>query len=69
MHFQIQVADVEALYLKFKNDGYPVFLEMEKKWYRMKDIETGHRQFLVQDPDGYLLRFYEDLGVRKARLV
>ena len=64
MHLQIQVSDAEALYLKFKNYDYPIFLEMEEKWYRTKDTETGHRQFLVQDPDGYLLRFYEDIGTR-----
>jgi len=26
------------------------------------DMHSGNRQFLVQDPDGYLLRFFEDLG-------
>ncbi|KAK9494546.1 hypothetical protein V1508DRAFT_402899 [Lipomyces doorenjongii] len=28
------------------------------------DHETGQREFLVQDPDGSLLRFAEDLGTR-----
>jgi hypothetical protein len=35
-----------------------------KKRYRVGDKETGNKQFLVQDPDGYLLRFFEDLGLR-----
>ena len=36
--------------------GWPIFVEPEEKWYRAGDIEIGVRQFLVQDPDGYLLR-------------
>lgn len=37
-------------------------------WYRTGDSEGGHREFLVQDPDGYLLRFAESLGRRPIRL-
>ena len=28
------------------------------------DTEIGHRQFVACNPDGYLLRLYEPLGVR-----
>lgn len=58
INLQIQVYDVDALYENFKKNNYPIFLEMEEKWYRKDQIELGHRQFLVQDPDGYLLRFF-----------
>jgi len=27
-------------------------------------VEAGNRQFVIADPDGYVLRFYEDLGRR-----
>ena len=64
MHFQIEVADLDGLYAAFKKDKYPIFFEMEEKWYRMEGVELGNRQFLVQDPDGYLLRFFQDLGKR-----
>lgn len=64
MHFQINVPNIQELYNKFKSISYPIYLEMEEKWYRVNDKEGGHKQFLVQDPDGYLLRFYEDLGTR-----
>jgi hypothetical protein len=37
---------------------------MEEKWYRMNDSKVGNRQFIVLDPDGYLLRFVQDLGER-----
>lgn len=64
MHFQVEVSDIRALYDNFKNNNYPLFLEMEEKWYRRENVELGNRQFLVQDPDGYLLRFFQDLGTR-----
>jgi hypothetical protein len=37
---------------------------MEVKWYRTGDFLSCNRQFVVVDPDGYLLRFYTDLGKR-----
>jgi hypothetical protein len=40
-------------------------MPMEEKWYRANDTQLGNRQFIVQDPDGYLLRFFQDLGTRK----
>lgn len=64
MHLQIEVQDVQHLYQNFKEAKYPIFFDMEEKWYRINDKEKGHKQFLVQDPDGYLLRFFENIGVR-----
>ncbi|MEM8541276.1 MAG: VOC family protein [Pseudomonadota bacterium] len=45
--------------------GYPLYLELEEKWYRKDNIEVGNKQFLVGDPDGYLLRFAVNLGSRE----
>lgn len=64
MSLQIEVSDVNSLYEKFKGANYSIFQEIEEKWYRMGEKETGNKQFLVQDPDGYLLRFFQDLGLR-----
>ena len=64
MHFQIEVSNAQELYYNFKNNDYPLFMEMEERWYRRENIELGNRQFLVQDPDGYLLRFFQDIGER-----
>jgi len=58
LNLQIQVQDVDSLYKNFKTGKYPIFFEMEEKWYRKDFIKVGHLQFLVQDPDGYLLRFF-----------
>lgn len=64
VHFQIEVGDVQLLVDRLRQNKVGLFMEAEDKWYRKLDHEVGNRQFLVQDPDGYLLRFTEDLGER-----
>lgn len=64
MNLQIEVQDVQSLYQNFKRASYPIYFDMEEKWYRIDDKEMGNKQFLVQDPDGYLLRFFEEIGFR-----
>ena len=64
MNLQIQVDDVAALYAAVQASACTVLLPLEDKWYRQDRVLCGNRQFVVQDPDGYLLRFFEDLGRR-----
>lgn len=64
MHLQIEVEDVDRHYHNFTKIHYPILFAMEEKWYRIGQDEKGHKQFLVQDPDGYLLRFFENIGIR-----
>ena len=65
INLQIVVGNVDDLYVNVRNAGARIFLPMEEKWYRADDILLGNRQFIVQDPDGYLLRFFQDLGARR----
>ena len=64
INLQIEVPDVEALHQRLRTQGYPVIVPIEERWYRRNDVYVGQKQFLVQDPDGYLLRFGEDLGTQ-----
>ncbi len=64
INLQIEVESVESILAKIKKEGVKIFLDVEEKWYRKGEVEVGNRQFLVQDPDGYLLRFTEDMGER-----
>lgn len=66
INLQIQTNKVDELYATVQKAGARIFLPMEEKWYRCDDVHLGNRQFLIQDPDGYLLRFFEDLGTRKV---
>ncbi|MEL6679898.1 MAG: VOC family protein [Pseudomonadota bacterium] len=47
--------------------GRDLVMPVEERWYRAGGRELGQRQFTVADPDGYLLRFAQDLGHRPAR--
>jgi catechol 2,3-dioxygenase-like lactoylglutathione lyase family enzyme len=64
MNLQIRVPDIAPL-LQVLN-GQQLYLPPEDRWYRRDDEEVGNRQFVVADPDGYLLRFFQDLGRRRA---
>ena len=65
INLQIEVPDIEPLLESLTQNGIHLFMKPEEKWYRKNKTEVGNRQFLVQDPDGYLLRFFQDLGTRK----
>jgi catechol 2,3-dioxygenase-like lactoylglutathione lyase family enzyme len=62
--FQIKTADVEKLYQTVMGAECNIFLPMETKWYRRNEEELGNLQFIVCDPDGFLLRFFQDLGTK-----
>lgn len=64
VNFEIKVTSIDALHRCFVDAGWPMYRQMQERWYRSDDVEIGVRQFLVQDPDGYLLRFSEWIGDR-----
>jgi catechol 2,3-dioxygenase-like lactoylglutathione lyase family enzyme len=67
INLQMHTDKIDELYAKVQQSGAKIFLPMEEKWYRADDVLLGNLQFIVQDPDGYLLRFAEDLGERKTK--
>jgi catechol 2,3-dioxygenase-like lactoylglutathione lyase family enzyme len=67
LNLQIEVADVAALARKLEVAGLPLFRPLTTEWYRQDDVEHGQSQFLVQDPDGYLLRFVQPLATRPVQ--
>ncbi|MGJ4930509.1 bleomycin resistance protein [Bradyrhizobium sp. HKCCYLS2038] len=64
MNFQIIVEDLGPMLDRLARASWPLFAPCREAWYRVGEQSKGQRQFLVQDPDGYLLRFAQDLGVR-----
>ena len=66
MNLQIKVADVDASYASVQAAGLSVIIPLEEHWYRQDQFEAGSRQFVTADPDGYLLRFFRELGGRPA---
>ena len=61
INFQLEVVNIELIYNNFKNNNYKIAYDIEENWYRQNDKSLGNKEFLIQDPDGYLLRFSEDL--------
>ena len=62
INFQLEVEDIDKIYNNFKNNNYAIAFDIEENWYRQDDKMLGNKEFLIQDPDGYLLRFMQDLG-------
>ncbi len=66
INFQVEVDDVENIYNKLKENNYKIAFPMEENWYRDGNLLLGCKEFLVQDPDGYLFRFQSDLGCKNV---
>ncbi len=66
LNVQIEVPSVDPMLRSLQAAGHALFLDQEEKWYRVGAELRGNRQFVVADPDGYLLRFYQDLGAKAA---
>jgi len=64
INLQIETRGLAPILAALEAAGWPLFRPVEEAWYRTGAMEGGQRQFLVQDPDGYLLRFTESLGTR-----
>jgi catechol 2,3-dioxygenase-like lactoylglutathione lyase family enzyme len=67
VNLQIEVSNVDALYANVQKSDMTILIPLEERWYRHDQMELGNRQFVMADPDGYLLRFFSNLGERPAR--
>lgn len=65
INFQIDVTNIDEIYGNLRKANYKIFVEMEEHWYRKDEILMGCREFLVQDPNGYVLRFSQDIENKK----
>jgi catechol 2,3-dioxygenase-like lactoylglutathione lyase family enzyme len=64
INLQITVDSVEPILQRLAEVEWPLFRPCADTWYRANAVEVGQREFLVQDPDGYLVRLVESLGER-----
>ena len=64
INFQINVPNTAPLVSALANAGIDLLMQPETKWYRIGNEEAGVEQFLVADPDGYLIRFQSSRGRR-----
>ncbi len=57
VNFEMTVSDVESLYKRVLDYGIKPFRDLKVSHYRNGDETIVQKEFLIQDPDGYLLRF------------
>ena len=57
INISMSVNDVESLYNYIKSKNIKIFKSLEVHNYRVDDKTYNDLEFLIQDPDGYLLRF------------
>lgn len=64
INFQIHTENVQAVYASLQKHQYPLRRGIQDSWYKVGNVLRGYQQILVQDPDGYLLRFAQSIGER-----
>lgn len=66
LNFEIRTPDLLSLINALKKNDYPLSREMTESWryIGIQGKEFGSREFRVLDPDGFELRFAQDLGGR-----
>ena len=57
INFSIAVDDIENLYTLVKSKRLEIYKKLTKSVYMVNGIEEIQMEFLIQDPNGYLLRF------------
>lgn len=57
INISMSVDDVEAYYRKLKKLDYNFFKDLMTNKYKVDNVVYEDKEFLIQDPDGYLLRF------------
>ena len=60
INISMEVKDVERIKQNLLKINYPLFQDIKESIYRVNEKEYIDKEFLVQDPDGYLLRFTQE---------
>ncbi|MGE7879190.1 bleomycin resistance protein [Peribacillus muralis] len=63
VNFQIEMEDVEGMAAALKDQGIKLFRDVLVNHYENDDGGVMVKEILVQDPDGYLLRFSQMISV------
>lgn len=61
INLQIETMDINTLISSLQKNKYPIKRELEKASYKTANKTLNLKEFLVMDPDGYLLRFSQEI--------
>ena len=57
INLSMEVSNVDELYRKVKEEKITIFEKLKSKEYKVGNEISYDKEFLIQDPNGYLLRF------------
>ena len=57
INLSMMINDIESYYLEIKNKNIKLFKCLMINKYKVNEETFEDKEFLIQDPDGYLLRF------------
>ncbi|HHQ4532913.1 TPA: bleomycin resistance protein [Aeromonas veronii] len=66
INLQMELTEIQPLLDRLQAAEIALFRQPTEVWYSVGEMLAGQREFLLQDPDGYLLRFVQYLGERAA---
>jgi catechol 2,3-dioxygenase-like lactoylglutathione lyase family enzyme len=61
---QVGVENVDIVHSAVLSSGLSLYVELRERWRDWGDRLGGQREFLVQDPDGYLVMVNQKIGER-----
>ena len=61
INLQIILPNISKVYNSIKKHNYNIFIDLLVSDYQENEFTNHVLEFLVQDPDGYLLRFQQDI--------
>lgn len=62
INLQIDVPDVREVFARLQAANLEPYRPIVESWYETDEGQVGQLEFLVQDPDGYLIRLVSDLA-------
>ena len=68
INFQIETKSVQEIIDSLKKNNYPLNRGIKDSWYKGGKKLYGCREILIMDPDGYLLRFSQEIGEKEVKL-
>ena len=67
VNFQIELIDIQPILDRLEAEKIKLYREVKESWYDVGFVLSGQKEFLVQDPDGYMLRFTQYLGEKSKK--
>lgn len=61
INFQIQTNDIELISQRLKDSNVKIYKDIFMSKYKVEKTNYIEKELLVQDPDGYLLRFQQTI--------